>query len=329
MITFNPIFGQEEVISPLVIKPLLPGNQNNGNDGFFNLTVKPGVTQTLEIELTNNSDEKLVFLMEANVATINSNGIVDYSRTDSVRNNSAPVQFLDSVTIDPTITINPKETKIASILLRMPETEFDGIILGGITFTPEENPEDKVSGIASKLSYTIGIVLTQNETVVPPKLEFEKVFVEQIESRVYIQSILQNNQSMILEDLSIGAKILKKGEEEFVYSRINEEDILYFEEVDNVRMAPNSNFVFRIDTTGNKAFNPVDYTIYMTALAGDQKWEWKEDFIVTDKTIKPVNTISIAQSIQNWNWINLVYLVIGLSLGIGTLILVRKNNDSK
>lgn len=308
----------EDVASAkLNIRPILPDNQKNKQNEFFDLEVTPGLEQILEIEFTNNTDELMRFDVEANTAKTNINGIIDYSTSNKNENTSMVFQFSNIVDIEPFIIIPPNEKKIFLVNMKLPEDQFDGIVAGGLVFNlHNEEDEEKQNQIESKISYTIGVVLSQNENKVVEKLDFDNVNVERIDFRNYIQATIQNNQPMIMDNVSLLADVKKKGEANFLYSK----------EKTNVRLAPNSNFTLQLDTTGNKAIEAGTYVLHMTATYEDKEWTWIEEFEVTDSTVQSLDTSPIIESMKP-NYV--LYFSIAIIVIIGGVILIKLSKKSE
>ncbi len=308
---------EDVAIAPLNIRPILPDNQKNKQNQFFDLEVTPGLEQVLEIEFTNNTDDPMRFDVEANSAKTNINGIIDYSTSNKNENTSMVFQFSNIVDIDPFIIIPPNEKKIFLANIKLPEDQFDGIVAGGLIFNlHNEEDEEKQNQIESKISYTIGVVLSQNDNQVVAKLDFDNVNVERIDFRNYIQATIQNNQPMIMDNVNLLADVKKKGESKVLYSK----------EKKDVRLAPNSNFTLQLDTTGNKAIEAGTYVLNMIATYEDKEWTWSEEFEVTDSTVKSLDTTPITESIKP-NYV--LYFSIALIVITGGVILRKLSKKSE
>lgn len=64
------------------VRAILLENQRSKVISYFDLRVVPGETQTLSVELTNDTEDVTVYA-SANSAITNDNGIVDYSYNDA------------------------------------------------------------------------------------------------------------------------------------------------------------------------------------------------------------------------------------------------------
>ncbi|MCH3023264.1 DUF3324 domain-containing protein, partial [Listeria monocytogenes] len=80
---------------------------------------------------------------------------------------------------------------------------------------------------------------------------------------------LQNDQPVILEKLSIDAKVYQQ----------NSDKLLYQTKKANMKMAPNSNFDFVIDWE-NQPLKEGKYRLKMTATNGVETWTWDEAFTI-------------------------------------------------
>lgn len=62
------------------IKPVFPENQIDKAIGYFDLLVAPEQNQTLEVIISNSSDEERTFEVSVNPAVTSDGGTIDYSQ---------------------------------------------------------------------------------------------------------------------------------------------------------------------------------------------------------------------------------------------------------
>lgn len=301
---------------PILIQPIFPENQRNTGDSFFNLHVKPGMEQTIEIELTNNTDEAVYLNPDIVTAKTNSNGVIDYTKTLTDENETHDI-ILSDITHIPSELVIPIQGKlIVPITIKIPDITFDGIALGAINFHFEDNEQNENRQFSNNLTYSIGIVLSQNEEIVSPELELKEIVVERNDFRNHLKTTLENNKPTIINDLTISAKIYKKNEKNIIYSR----------DATGLRMAPNSNFVFPIDITGEQALLAGTYTLKMIANTEEYDWEWSEDFTITDETVKSLEQFPLIpkRDFSSIIYISLLFIVSILIISIAVFKLKKR-----
>lgn len=285
----------------------LPENQREGNSTYFDLLVTPGQEQELSVTIFNSSEEEQTFILEANTAITNNNGIIDYTQVDKKPDSSLTHNFSELVTHDKTITVGPKANKAAVFKLKVPEKPFDGMLLGGF-HVRQEAPENVDGQINNTYSYALGVVLRENEQRITPDLKLNKVTPDLINYRPQVSVNLQNIQPINIKELSVKADIRKKGQEQIVKSA----------EKQSISMAPNSNFDYAISWE-DQALEAGEYELMLSA--ADQEgnaWEFKESFTITKKAAEEVNKSALGLS-SSEEKSNLLWIVL---LGVAAVILL-------
>ena len=299
------------------VNAILPDNQFNKDVTYYDLRMKPGQKQEIELELNNPSDKDEMIKIEINNGTTNDSGSIDYSdRSEEYeRDNTLKLALSDVATTNETVTVKANSKEVVKIKLDMPNEEFDGRIIGGIRITKADEKEDETKDssaggmqIKNKVAYTVGLNLSENDNEVKAELDLLKVFPGQTGGRNVVKANIQNNQPQILEAIEYKAHVTAKGKEE----------ILHRGAAENYRFAPNSNFNFDISWE-SQPFKAGDYTLYMTAESKEtgQKWEWKEDFKINAEEAKKLNEKAIDLDKDNTT----LYLIIGICLLLLLIIL--------
>lgn len=93
-------------------------------------------------------------------------------------------------------------------------------------------------------------------------------------------------------------------------------------------MAPNSVIDFPVNLNGEMIVAG-DYTGHIVVTSGDKKWEWKEDFTVTQDDADKYNAqdVSLVQD-RGINW-KLIALIVGGVLGMLLIIYLAVRSVSK
>src|SRR5699024_9061006 len=172
---------------------------------------------------------------------------------------------------DEEVEVPAGESRKVSAELEMPEESFDGIILGGFYFEKdtEEEAENEGVNIDNKYSYVIGVQLSQNDDDVEPELSLESVTPELTDYRTSVVATIQNKQPVIMEDLTIEAKVNEE----------NEEKPIQEVKDNNFKMAPNSDLSYTIDWE-DRSLEAGDYILHLTAEDKNDQWEWEEPFTI-------------------------------------------------
>lgn len=77
---FPSISKAEDSAGDFGIKPVFPENQIDKAIGYFDLLVAPEQNQTLEVIISNSSDEERTFEVSVNPAVTSDGGTIDYSQ---------------------------------------------------------------------------------------------------------------------------------------------------------------------------------------------------------------------------------------------------------
>ncbi|EAC9041728.1 DUF916 and DUF3324 domain-containing protein [Listeria monocytogenes] len=293
------------------VKAILPDNQVS-KATYFDLQMEPKQKQKLNVEITNQSKEKMTINCVANTAITNEMGYVDYSIPKTKPDETLKYPFADITELsDSEITLEPNETKTWSVTIQMPEENYDGIILGGLHFQEKkaeekekESSENDVQ-IKNEYAYVIGVKLTEKATVVKPELELNKIKPATRNYRNVVEMNLQNTKATLVGGLAVDAKIYKKGSEK----------VLHESKRTDLSMAPNSNFNYSVDWE-NQELKPGKYKLHLVAKNKDDKWEWTREFTISSDEAKKANEKALGLE-KDYTW---MYIAGGLLLFILLII---------
>lgn len=310
----HPAFASELNFS---VSAIIPDNQVDKQQTYFDLNMEPNQEQTLEVTMRNDTKEAVTVEVDVNTAMTNNNGVIDYSQTDFERDSSLEVDIEDLVDYEKEITVKANSSITYPIKVEMPAEEVSGILLGGLHFNEkqEEKPQEEKAQIENKFAYVIGLKMEMNEPEVEPSLELNEVKATQINYRNAVTANLQNTEPTIVSPLEIEAKIFKEKGKEALFTEAN----------DDMRMAPNSNFDYAINWD-NKEFKPGKYRLELTAKNEENEWEWEEFFTIEDNEAKELNkeAVELEKDYTMWYIIGgiiLLFILLGFVYWLGT----RKN----
>lgn len=265
------------------VKPILPKNQYDSEVTYYDLRMIPSQKQNLQLELTNTSDTEQRVTIQINDATTNDDGDIDYSDRSKItpRDKSLKLSLRDVASVEPETTIPAKKTARVTVQLKMPETKFDGMILGGIKVVSSAKEKDTFKADDKNKqgtkTYIVAVKLTETDEPIEAKLNLLSVVPSENSSRNTIKATIQNDQAINLEEITFTAKVFQKGSDK----------LLAQTELTGCRMAPNSNFSFTIEEE-KKEFQEGLYQIHLTAKseATNQEWEWDKELEIKNPTEK-------------------------------------------
>lgn len=295
-----------------------PANQVGEENGYFDLEAEPGTEQTVNLRLNNGGSEKVVVTISVNGTKTNSNGVLEYGPTDIKNDTSLKFPFEKIVSAPKEVEIPANDSKVVPIDIKMPETSFDGMILGGIHMKKKEK-EKKVEAqgatIRNTYSYIVAMKLQNHQDSVKPEIKFNHATGSQ---RNYRNSVVINfsnvTSSLIKDKMDVESQISKKGSEEVLYERKQK----------GMSMAPNTQMDFYVSMGGEK-MQPGDYVARTLVTIDDQKWEEKLAFYISKEEADKYNKrdVGLVQE-RGLDW-KLVALIVGgfLALVIGIFAIVK------
>ncbi len=305
------------------VSTVIPDNQVDKGQTYFDLLMKPGQEQTLEVELRNGTAEEIEVEAVVHSATTNSNGVVEYGERDIDPDPSLRYNMSDLIELEEHITIPANATYVLQMDLTMPVEEYDGVLAGGITFSEvekEEAQDETDDGIAiqNKYAYVVGVVLRENENAVEPDLDLDRVFANQINARNVISANIRNFMPMYMNNLEVEAEITGQGETEVLYSAARAD----------MQMAPNSNFDFPVPLEGQK-MRAGTYTINVIARSMGQEWTWSKDFTITDEEARVFNETDVEIEADDYTLYYIIAGIIILAVLIIAAVVIRSRRKAQ
>lgn len=299
------------------VKAILPENQKPGSLSYFDFELLPNEEKLIEIEIENSTSEEKKYLIEINSASTNINGVIDYSRTE--KDFTLPISMEDIALVDSEVVIAGGDSKKVPIKLKMPVKSFEGILLGGLRIREAGDKNNQKEQIGNSFSYTIALVIAQGDVTPPIELDMIGVSTSQVNKRNIINGNLQNISSTIVNNLTIKAQVYRAGETgKPIFKRTGE----------SLRMAPNSNFNFGIETN-NQPLKSGKYRMEVQAFVDEKKWEWSEEFEITSEQAKKLNETAVELESKNlFTHIIILSSILVLALFI-IVYLILKNRDGR
>lgn len=268
------------------VKAILPENQLDQTVGYFDLRMEPGQVQTLQVHVVNSTDRALTLNVCPTAAVTSHAGEIDYTQKEAKYDDSLEFPFTELVSVEETVAVPPRSSYTLDITVRMPKKRFDGMILGGLYFIEEQakdmgEPTGELQ-IKNRFSYTIGVKLTETDTVVLPDMKFCEAYASQVNYRNCVKIRLQNPMAAVIDDLKIDAA---------VYSEKGS-DALHRETKEGLAIAPNSSFDYVIGWEA-RPFEAGTYRAQVKAEAGGKQWEWEECFVIEKAEARRLNSEAV------------------------------------
>lgn len=270
------------------VRAILPENQRDKKQSYFDLKMEPKQEQIIQIELKNDTEKDIIVETTANTAVTNDNGLADYTKSAGKKDSSLTISFADIASVPKETLVSKKSSTLLDVQLKMPDEAYDGVLLGGLYFKEKEvdakktDKEDGAVAIENRFAYSIGVLLSETDVVVQPKLALNEVKADQKTGHNLISLNLQNQHAALVKNLKVNAKIYKEGNQ----------TVLYEQEREELRMAPNSNFNYAIDIVDTE-LKPGTYEAVVVANDGYQDWKMKKTFVIESAKAKKLNKSSV------------------------------------
>ncbi|WP_338208203.1 DUF916 and DUF3324 domain-containing protein [Lactiplantibacillus paraxiangfangensis] len=297
-----PVQADPTPTANFVVTPLLPKNQLSTKDGYFNLKVTPGSTQTLKLSVTNPGTTRCELqIIPVNATTADSGTIVyiPSNRTDP----SAKTTFTKMTSPAVTVDLAPHQGKTVTFATKIPKSGFTGEILGGLFVT---NPKTSKAStkrtaqnfqLANRYAVTTAVALwCQPNQAVPAKVQLAstKVITNDASAAPVVVAKLRNLAPIAFGELEIKTQVFEKATGHKVVSQA----------LKNRAMAPNSWFNSEIGL-GDKSLAPGKYTLKMQLASGDRHWRFVQDFTLSKVRAQEHNTrtkLGKKTATTEWYW---------------------------
>lgn len=312
------------------VNTVIPDNQIDKAKTYFNLNMSPNQQQDITTTLKNDTKKDITINVAVNSAKTNANGVIDYGKTNTKNDSSLKYDMSEIVKGPSRVVVPAQSSKEVVFHITMPKNSFDGILLGGLTFQQESSEVNQATAksgttIQNEYAYALAIMLKETDKLVTPNLNLLKVGPAQSNHRNVINANIQNDQSVLLSDVKIDAKIYAKNSAKPVYTAIK----------NSMQIAPNSHFDYPVSLNGT-AMTAGDYTLRMkvTGKANNKTYSWQlnKKFKIDAAKAKDLNKsdVDLKANTNNRNWLYpLVSLILLLIIAILVFIVIkqRKSKD--
>lgn len=303
------------------ILPILPANQLDRGNTFYDLKVKPGTQQTLQLQINNFSQEEQTFILEVHQATTNRNLAIDYSGETVTRSAKEKTAISKIVQLPASVTIPGGKAGVVSITLTILEEHFAGVLLAG-SQVKKAPTQEQTSGLTTEYDYIVGLMLTESDETVAPELAFGGIAPAVITNNAGLQVHLKNTRPMYLNQVHMVGKI---------YSASDQTTPVITREIKEGGIAPDSDFKIDFFNGTAGATEPLaagDYLLKMTLTDGQgHQWQFDESFTISQKQASSINQQVFTVAKDN----TLLWGIIGILLALLMilLLLLRKKHRQK
>lgn len=308
-----------------VLIPNMPENQRESTpNGYFNVNVKPGDSQTFTMQLKNTNSKTKQIRVSANTAYTNDSGTMANNLANPPKDPTLKYQFRDLTSPkSQTITLKGNETKTLTFTTKVPSGSFPGIIAGGFYALQLNNgtkSKNKNVTFINKYAYSVSALMREDtDTIEAPDLKLHNIYPGIKNGRIEIFARLQNPKPTILSQMSTDVKITKKGSTK----------VLRHQTANLQTMAPNSNYALATDW-GKKAIEAGDYHMSFHGKTTGQSWHFERDFTISNSKANELNRQVGIKPNYLWLWILLGVLAVVLIILITYLLARRgRNNEAK
>lgn len=309
------------------IAPVIPENQIDKSESYFDLKVLNQEKQLLELKVANRTEKVVTVETDLKRATTNVNGIVEYGENENSTDKSLKMNIEEIVTVlDKEKVLKPNSEGTIRIEIKAINADFPGVLASGLTFkekvseSEEEQQEEQGLAIKNEYAYVVALLLQGNvlQNDITSELLLNKVQPDQLNYRNVIIANLQNPQPKYLNKIKIDGQVRKKGKTETLYAIKKE----------NLQFAPNSNVDFPIPLEGEKLKAGV-YELILDVVSDSGKWHFQKEFTITAEKAKALNKQDVSIEEDNTIWYVIVGAVALLLLTIIILIIVIRKKDKK
>lgn len=245
LIICSPVYAIE---LPYTVVPNLPANQHSKNVNYFDVIMKPGQKQSLEVLLRNQKNTPVVIETSFNRARTNDNGAVDYQATKKHPDITLEIDIEQLVTVrEKVIKLEPKEEKIVHLDIDMTPDEFEGILAGALHVREKEEATSSVTEedyssvmVENKVAYSLALVLRQKEGTLLAKPIVKAVNYQSSEKKEDSERLMmtiQNPESEFTDYMSMSVKL---------YHSSNAAKPIVHKVAHQIRLAPNSQFTYKL-----------------------------------------------------------------------------------
>lgn len=293
------------------VSPQIPKNQIHKKNSFFDLKMTSNQTEQLRVKVYNVTNQDITVKTAIHTAWTSSGGAIEYVKPATSFDASLRYKMSDISQIQgkKTLTIPAGGSKTVTANVKIPKTNFNGVILGGWYF---ERTDSKVTGtvkgagnMKNRYSYVVGMKYTMGR-VPNPDMKLGTVSAGLGDYHRGVFANLRNPTAVIIPNLKMTTTITNR----------DGGDVVKHATQDDVQMAPNTTFRYGM-YYGKTPLKAGNYHLHMVVKNTDRTWVFDRNFTITQAQANKYNKGSVEDSgISIW-----LLLALG-ALGMLLLILL-------
>lgn len=261
--------GQTAPYGAFNINPVLPDNQLSESSSFYDLKLGTSEEQELTLDVNNTGTEAM---------------LARITLFDGFTEENAEKSFERQVELDPSmrtpmtsfatletneIKVEAGETKSVHVKLKLPDEEFNGVSVGGITVTADyyDKTSKKVKGfsVGNRLSYVVAIQVRMNDNEVSKNLNYIKTELTYDGEKPTFLTYIQNDQPIVMNNVTIDGEIRDVNGN--VIAEISK---------NNGGIYPNTNFPIKYNLLENEKLEKGKYKVDVAITSDEDTWQWED-----------------------------------------------------
>jgi len=303
------------------IQAILPDNQINKDESYFDLKVEPNKEQSLKVLIANTGSKPITVTAELNNAYTADSGVIGYDKYNAKlykAKNPSLTSLVDGKRKQ-VVSLQTGENKTVEFKVKSPSSEYAGIILGGVTTTASVSPtKSKNINIKNQVRYVKGVVLRSKDDGVMPDMHLTSAAPKAVAGSTGIAYTMDNTAPININKVSLKAEI-KHGDKTINYS------------ADNLQIAPSSQFNYFIPI---KTLGSGTYKAHITLKNSDGfEKSFNKNITVKQRQVDSVNdAANPKQEGNNKQWLIIIIGIIALIAVVVWLYLYysqRNKGDGK
>lgn len=269
-------------LTGFTVETIQPETQVDKNLSLYYVSVKPNEPQTLKLKIISKQKEKKTVEIFLTDAVTNKAGYIEYGMRKPILDESLKNPLTSIAKVKDSVkkvTVTNFEEKIVEIEVTPPAEAFEGVKLGAVQVLGVDDDSEE-AGINSRYGYAVSLMLTEDNSDYREggDLKLKRVEPGVEAGKKVVKIPIQNYQPKVMKDLTAKASFAKRGSDKVIKKK----------EIETLEFAPNSSFQLDL------AFPPDDvepgkYVATIEVNDGEKKWEWKEEFEVTEGQAKKMN----------------------------------------
>jgi len=283
------------------IQAILPDNQVNKDESYFDLKVEPNKEQSLKVLIANTGSKPITVTAEVNNAYTADSGVIGYDKYNAklYKGQNPSLTSLVDGKRKQVVKLATGENKTVEFKVKSPSSEYTGIILGGVTTTASVSPtKSKNINIKNQVRYVKGVVLRSKDDGVMPDMHLTSAAPKAVAGSTGIAYTMDNTAPININKVSLKAEIT------------NGSQVTNYK-ADNLQIAPSSQFDYFIPI---KKLGSGTYKTHIT-LKNDSGFSKELNYTITVKQRQADNVNDSAtpkpQS-NNKQWIGIIIGIIVL-----------------